>query len=131
MRQPPDGTVAFDYRGDHYQMVFDMQAIAFFEREADASIIEALGSLEAAQKGGRPPKVSQLAFLMQAGLRRHHPELSAEDALAMAGDPAVQAALGTSVQAAMPDADPSAAGNGKVPAGGTGTKSSKARSKRA
>lgn len=126
----PDGTVAFDYQGDRYQMVFDMQAIAFFEREADVSIIEALGALEAGSNGGRPPKVSQLAFLMQAGLRRHHPGLSAEDALAMAGDPAVQAALGTSVSSAMPDADASAEGNGKAPTGGTGTKSSKDRSKR-
>lgn len=134
----PDGVVAFEYSGSRYEMVFDMKAIAFFEREAEISIVEALGDLEESRKAGRVPRVSILAYLMQAGLRRHHPEVTAERALRMAGDAQVQAALGTSVRSAMPDPelgseDASAEGNVPKPAkpkkGSTGTRPSKGRSK--
>ncbi|MGX7926459.1 hypothetical protein ACWPMX_07785 [Tsuneonella sp. HG094] len=137
MSRAPDGVVAFEYDGSRYEMVFDMKAIAFFEREADMSIIEVLGDLEAAREEARAPKVAGLAFLMQAGLRRHHPEVSPERALRMAGDPAVQAALGSGVSAAMPDApadDAGAEGNAKAATAkptkaSTGTRRSKGRSK--
>lgn len=136
MSRSPDGSVAFDFEGCRYAMVFDMKAIAFFEREADVSILDTLASLEAAKEGRRQPKLSHLAMLMQAGLQRHHPGVSLDAAMAMAGSPEVQKALGASVAAAMPDEPVDRAGNAPPPAaargakGSTGTGSSKARSKR-
>lgn len=103
---PETGTVWFEYDGSRYEMVFDMKAIAFFEREADISIAEAFDEMQAARAAGKAPKLSQLAFLMQAGLRRHHPEVSAERAFRMANDAGVQAALGIAVKAASPDPRP-------------------------
>ncbi len=137
MTGDPSGVIEFEHGGALYRMIFDMKAIAFFEREADISIVTALGELEQARERGELPKISVLAFLMQAGLRRHHPEVSAERALRMAGDPAVQAALGAGVAAAMPPADgESAEGNAAAPVKpgkrrGTGTPSSRRRSKQA
>lgn len=142
MTRAPDGVVAFDFDGSRYEMIFDMKAIAFFERETDVSMITALGEMERVRASGEAPKVSTLAFLMQAGLRRHHPEVTAERALRMAADPEVQAALGTGVRSAFPEPDDDEEGDGDdASAGGNararakpkkaspGTRSSKRRSK--
>jgi hypothetical protein len=111
------GSIAFEYAGATYTMVLDMKAIHFFERTADLSIVEALGELQEASEQRKPPKVGVMAFLMQAGLRRHHPEVSAEKAFRMVSEPSVMAALGAVVRAASPpaDDDASAEGNGPGP----------------
>ena len=46
----PDGQVAFEYDRCRFTMVFDMKAIAFFEREADCSILIPLRDLANAQE---------------------------------------------------------------------------------
>ena len=74
----PDGQVVFEYDRCRFTMVFDMKAIAFFEREADCSILIVLRDLANAQDDPRanPPKLSHVAMLVQAGLRAFHPEVS-------------------------------------------------------
>lgn len=131
----PDGSVSVTYKGTEFLLVFDMEAIAFFERAADVSIAEALDGLQLAFAAGRAPKLSHLAFLVQAGLHRHHPEINLNEAARMSGDPAVFRALNGGVREAMP-ADRGKAGigsgNGSARARkrGTGTSSSAKPSKR-
>jgi hypothetical protein len=131
--QPADGEVAFEYQGATYTLKFDMKAIAFFEREADCSILQAMQHIARAQADpvAHPPKLSLLAYLVQAGLRRFHPEVDLDQAAAMIGDPEVQAALGTGMQSSMPKADGrSAEGNGQAaPKYSTGTPKSSQRRK--
>lgn len=127
--KPSTGEVGFEVDGKNYVLTFDMKAIAFFERETDMSIVDALAALEAAQEAGRSPKLSHLAYLMQAGLQRHHAGISSEDAMALAVHPAVQGVLGAGLQASMPGDDGGAEKNALAP-DGTGMKSLKARSKR-
>lgn len=124
---PETGSVTFEYAGSQYTMVYDMKAIQFFEREADQSIVDALGELEQAKGAGKTPKVSLLALLMQAGLRRHHPEVSAERALRMASVQSTQRALGLAVSTAAGPADASAEGN--APARGKAKGSTSPRAK--
>ena len=116
----PDGQVAFEYDRCRFTMVFDMKAIAFFEREADCSILIPLRDLANAQEDphANPPKLSHVALLVQAGLRAFHPEVSLDKAMRMASDPAVQAALGTAQAASQPapSADATAGTEGNVPA---------------
>lgn len=134
----PDGEVGFEYDNCRYTMVFDMKAIAFFEREADCSILVPLRDMAAAQENphAAPPKLSHVALLVQSGLRRHHPEVSLDKAMRMASDPEVQAALGTAQRASHPATGGSEAGNGERPkaaakkAAGRGTTTSSKRSKR-
>lgn len=130
----PTGEVSFEYDGTDYVMIFDMKAIAFFEREAGVSILESLQSLEEARVAGAMPLLSHLAFLMQAGLRKYHPAVTADEAMAMAVHPDVQIAMGVGLQSAMPPADGGTEGNvttqAKVVASSTGTKPKKPRSKR-
>jgi len=134
MPSSPDGEVSFEYDRSIYVMCFDMKAIAFFEREADCSILVPLRDVAAAQEdpSAPPPKLSHLALLVQAGLRRHHPEVSLDRAMRMAADPDVQQALGTAQAAAAPSATGgSAEGNVAPPRKpGRGTKTSARRSKR-
>lgn len=136
----PDGQVVFEYDRCRFTMVFDMKAIAFFEREADCSILIPLRDIAAAQGDPHapPPKLSHVALLVQSGLRAFHPEISLDKAMRMASDPAVQAALGTAQKASHPapsDDDEGAEGNVRRPAasksGGRGTNTSGKRSKRA
>lgn len=133
----PTGEATFSYEDVAYTMAFDMRAIAFFEREAGVSIVEALEGLERSRLGERPPKISHIAYLVQAGLQAKHPQVTAEQAMQMMNSPEVQAALGVSISSAMPSADDDVGGlEGNAPApakrakASTGTKSSKARSKR-
>jgi hypothetical protein len=104
----PDGQVSFEYDRCQFTMVFDMKAIAFFEREADCSILVPLRDLANAQDDptANPPKLSHVALLVQSGLRAFHPEISLDKAMRMASDPAVQAALGTAQRASQPQAGP-------------------------
>lgn len=132
MSLAPAGEASFEFEGRKYVLVFDFAAIAFFERESGVSIFDAMEGIERAQKSGKSPMASHIGYLVQAGFQRHHPEIGTMEALRMAGDPEVMKSLGVSFEAAMP---PAAAdeGNGTAPAktgAGTGTKSSKARSKR-
>lgn len=131
---PADGAVAFDFEGNRYTMLFDMKAIAFFEREADCSILQVMRHIALAQEDpvGHPPKLSLLAFLIQAGLRHQHPDVTLDHAARMIGDPDVQRALSVGVTAASPKPDPSAEGKAKPRSRkkSTGTISSAGRSKR-
>lgn len=126
----PSGEASFEFEGRKYVLVFDFAAIAFFERESGVSIFDAMAGIERARKSGKSPMASHIAFLVQAGFQRHHPEIDTMEALRMAGDAEVMKSLGVSVEAAMPPADE---GNGTAPAetgAGAGTKPSKRRSKR-
>ena len=135
----PDGQVAFEYDRCRFTMVFDMKAIAFFEREADCSILIVLRDLANAQEDphANPPKLSHVAMLVQAGLRAFHPEVSLDKAMRMASDPAVQAALGTAQAASQPQLSTETveSAEGKVSArsktSGRGKITSAKRSKRA
>lgn len=133
----PDGQVAFEYDRSRYTMLFDMKAIAFFEREADCSILVPLRDIALSQENphAAPPKLSHVALLVQAGLRAHHPEVSLDKAMRMASDPEVQRALGTAQKASQPSPDAeSTEGNAPPPAppkkAGRGTSTSGKRSKR-
>lgn len=124
----PERALEFTFDGEDYTLVYDMKAIAFFEREADVSIVEAMEDMERAQKAGRPPKISHLAYLLQAGLARHHPEVDLDMAMEMAGDPQVLEALGASLGDSIGgDEAPGASAGGNAPAParkrGTGTAS--------
>lgn len=138
MTTPPRQEVAFEHEGRRYVLVFDFAAIAHFEDLADISLIDALGTMEQAQQAGRSPKISHLGYLLQAGFRRHHPEMTPDEALALAVDPVVQTQLGLAVSAAMGggEAAGEVEGNAKAPAttgskdkASTGKRSSRARSK--
>ena len=134
MAKSPTGEVSFTSNGETFTLVFDFAALAYFERETNVSVYDALGDMQSAQAEGRTPKVSQLALLLQAGLRRHHPTLAPQDTLAFLADEGVLDQLGVALDSAMPGGDETAdEGNAKAPAkkkASTGTKRSRARSKR-
>lgn len=112
----PERALEFTFDGEDYTLVYDMKAIAFFEREADVSIVEAMDAMERAQMMQRPPKISHLAFLLQAGLARHHPEVDLDMAMGMAGDPQVLEALGASLGESIGgDDEPGGGTEGNVP----------------
>lgn len=95
------GEVALEWRGQPFKLVFDFAAIAAFEA-GGASIFDALDHLQAVANGRSRPRVTLIATLIAAGLQRHHPEITAEAALEMVGDPAVWGALFAGYAAAMP-----------------------------
>lgn len=127
MSGSPTGEIGFAFDGADYTLAFDWRAIAFFERESGVSFIEAF--IDAQQP---IPKVSLLAFMVQAGLQRHHAGIDLDTAGKMAMDDAVRRTLDLAQSAALPEAEPTA---GKAPAkrkasaASTGTKRSRDRSK--
>lgn len=110
----PKGEVAFAYEGDDYTLLFDFEAIEYFERHC-GSIGEFARQLEAAQAGGAVPKISPMVRLLLAGLQHYHPEVGGDVAMKMLMADGVQAQLFEGFGAAMPDAG--AGGNGAAPKG--------------
>lgn len=98
------GEVLLAFGGKSYTLVFDMEAIAAFEDATDMSIFTVFGSLAAAKDGGKAPKLSMLGSLLQAGMVRHHPEVTRGDAMAIVMDPAAQEALMKAFELATPPA---------------------------
>ena len=131
----PKGEVSFDFADERYTLIFDFEAIAYFEDIAGDSMIDVMAGMEKAQAAGKTPKISHLGYLLQAGFQRHQPEMTPQEALAMAVQPDVQRQLGVAVSKAMPDADAVAGeeGNAKAPANkkkaSTGKRPSRAHSK--
>lgn len=98
------GEVLLAVGDDRYTLVFDMDAIAAFEDATDLSIFEVFGNLAAAQASGKPPKLSVLGSLLQAGLSRNHPGMTRADAMALVVNPAAQEALAVAFELAIPPA---------------------------
>jgi hypothetical protein len=96
------GEVSLDIGGRHYTLVFDMEAIAAFEDATDKSIFTVAQQLG---NPAEPPKLSLLGSLLQAGLSRHHPDVTRADAMAMFTDPATRDALAEAFALAMPAAE--------------------------
>ena len=107
MSRAPDGVVTVDHGGTRYSLLLDWTAIAFFERETDASLIDFYAGLVT----GRP-KLSHLAYFLLAMMQRHHPEVTLDMAGQMAMDDAVRAKLDLAAAAAMPAVDGSGSGEG-------------------
>lgn len=102
-REFPEVRIEVD--GQVYILVFDWTAIRFFERESGISMIKVMQQAHAAQRGGEPPMVSTLGVMMQAGLRRHHPELSFEDCMDIFASPGGQEAMFKAFELAQPKAE--------------------------
>lgn len=128
MSKSPTGELSVEFDGKTWTLLYDWAAIAWFERTAGVSFL----TIGRAVEKGEPPMLSHLAWLMQAGLQRHHPEVDLDTAGKMAVTPSVFEALGIAVDAATPDAGSSAEGNAvaKPLRKSTGTTPSKPRSKR-
>ena len=129
----PDGGITFAYEDEEYRLVFGMAAVAFFERASDVSIVDALDELERAFKERRSPKLSHLAFLIQAGLQEHHRGATLDEAARMAASAEAIEALCATIEEDMPQGDRKETPRGNGPARpsrrGTGTRSSARRSK--
>lgn len=65
------GEVAVDIEGKPYVLVYDLDALASIESELQMHPLSAMALIEKSAKVFR-------AFLL-AGLKRHHPEITAED----------------------------------------------------
>lgn len=100
-RQFPE--VVLDIEGQRYTLVFDWAAIRFFEREAGMSVLELIQQASAAQAGGKPPMLSTLGTMMQAGLQRHHPELDIDACMELFGSPGGQEAMFRAFALAQPE----------------------------
>ena len=128
MSVAPKQEVAFEVDGARYVLAFDFAAIAYFEDLADISLVDALAAMERAQQGGGSPKISHLGYLLQAGFRRNHPDMTPDTALALALNPDVQSQLGLAVASAMGGGESGNVEAPKVPKpkASTGKKSSRA-----
>lgn len=114
MANAQKGEVAFTIADTDYLMVFDMEAIAYFEDSTDISIFEVAGQMAAAANGGRPPKLSLIGSVLEAGLKRYHPDITRTDAMDMAVSAEGQKALAKAFEFAMPPAE-SAGGKARAP----------------
>ena len=94
----PQQGLSFEAQGQTWTVEFDFAAIETFERRADLSIVAAVEQLERGE-----PKVSVVVRLLEAGLVKHHPDIKADAALALLGDPAVRGALFGALNLAMPE----------------------------
>lgn len=95
--------VTAPYNGAMWRMVFDWGAIEFFENAAPLSFAEFVIQLVMADMDAGPmPKLTHIAIFVQAGLRRHHPDVTAEQAFAMWNDDAVRKAISGAADKAMP-----------------------------
>lgn len=99
---------SFEFEGQRYTLEFDFTAIAVFEQVAGLSIVLALAEMQAGV-----PKVSHVAWLLQAALKKHHPAVTADDCLKMLASDGVKAQLDIALDLAMPP--PAAAGEGDEP----------------
>lgn len=104
------GEFALEFGGEKYTLVFDWDAIALFEDATDLSIFEVFGVVGQASAGGKPPKLSLLGSLLQAGLARHHPQITRAQAMEMVINPEAQAALTGAFEIAVPATDAGEAG---------------------
>lgn len=118
MANPAKGEASFEHAGKQHRLYFGMTAIDWFEDTFDKSWLGAIQSIASAQDRRELPKMGLLVSVLQAGLRKHHPDLATEEArdavLAMAVDPDVQAQMGVAVTIALPAAE-GAEGNAPKP----------------
>lgn len=104
-------SVEFTLEGKSYTLIFDMAAVAAFEESTDLSIFEVVQQLGGTEGGGKPPKLSVMGSMLQAGLSRCHPDITREEAMWMVSRPEVQTAFGDGIKQAMGgDGDAEAAG---------------------
>jgi hypothetical protein len=103
------GEARFTYDGAEYRLVMGNRAIIDFELTLGISIATAMAELSPALPGEQPkppPRLTLVAGLIKAGLAKYHPQLTLEDAMDMAADPAVQKALQVSSAASAPEPMP-------------------------
>lgn len=108
-REYPEVRVEVD--GKPFTLAFDWAAIRFFEQESGISILKLIQQAQAAKRGGDPPMLSTLGLMMQAGLRRHHPDLDFEDCMDVFSSPGGQEALFKAFELAQPKAGGAVANN--------------------
>jgi Phage tail tube protein, GTA-gp10 len=106
----PTGAVTIEYGGASYRLVLDWTAIAWFERQSGASLLEVYAGMAQGM-----PKLSLLAYLLHAGLQQYHPEVDFDTAGRMSLDEGVRAALDLATEEAMP-AQAGTVGNGAAAA---------------
>lgn len=90
---------SFEFEGQQYTLEFDFAAIAAFERVAGLSVVLALAEMQAGV-----PKVSHVAWLLQAGLGKHHPDVTPDDCLKMLASDDVKRQLDVAMDVAFPPA---------------------------
>lgn len=133
MKPEPAGEVGFSWEGADYTLRFGMGAIRAYERATGGSVFDAFDHIQAVQEGRERVRLTVLGDLICAGLAHYHPDVDPETAMAMAVDPAVNAALIEGYAESMPVAK-GGGGNPPKPAGrkrgGTGARSSSAGAKR-
>jgi hypothetical protein len=95
-------TVTFEFDGASYTAIADHMTIVRYERAADRSFAYVMLHLDRVQAIGELPKFSELAYLVQAMLGQHHPDIDLETAMQMAADPAVFAQMSATLGAALP-----------------------------
>lgn len=102
----PEGDLAIAFDGKTWTLRMDWAAIAFFERVSGASLVDFLVD----QQRGRP-KLSHMAYLLQAAMQRHHAGIDLDTCGRMAFDPDVQARLFELTGESMPQQAGPSAGN--------------------
>lgn len=107
MAETISAEVVVPYGGATYRLIYDWGAIEYFETAAPLSFAEFVVQLVMADMDAGPmPKLIHLALFVQAGLRRHHPDVDAEQAFAMWNDDGVRRAISGAADKAMPKAAP-------------------------
>ena len=101
-------SLSFAAQGRDWHVEFDFTAIELFERLAGRSLLLVMAEIESGVA-----RLSDVTRLLQAGLAKHHPDSSADDAFQLLTDPKVKATLFGALDLAMPGADGAGAGDGE------------------
>lgn len=95
--------VSLEVGSQRFTLVFDWAAIRQFEREADMSIYELVVQAEAVARGGRMPKLTDLATALRAALTRHHPDVDMDTAMELFSKPGTRDAMFRAFAASQPE----------------------------
>lgn len=103
----PGQSLTFKALGQDWTLEFDFAAIERYEELTDSSIIEVIAAI-----GGQRPRIGRMARLLQAGLTRHHPAITGEQAFELLGEAGVQDQLFAALDKALPDGNSGEEGAG-------------------
>lgn len=131
----PSPDIAFSIGNKALILCIDHAAIHWFERHSGWSFMDIALHCNAVANGDELPKISLMGYAMQAGLRKHHPEITLDQAMQWAMDAEFMRALFEAMGESFPEPEPGPLAKAASPPpnrkSGTGTRKSARGAKRA